>query len=73
MITSWKVCGGPYDCEVLALASPSTLIFTAKGMKGRYRAGVKAIHSLTLEEVISFPEEPYGVNFDSRLHWETIK
>ena len=31
--------GGPWDGVTLMLASPTTLVFTAKGMTGRYRGG----------------------------------
>lgn len=31
--------GGPFDGATLLLESPTTVVFTARGRKGRYRAG----------------------------------
>ena len=75
----WALSGGPFDGESHQLATPTTMVFTAKGMKGRYRQG-KASYRATnchpddgpaMELTIVYLDENSG-GADAVLYWEKI-
>ncbi len=61
--------GGPWHGETLRLASPTTLVFTANGMTGRYRSGrVHYDHYCT--RLPMYTPVAIDVRFGHDLIWE---
>ncbi len=68
--------GGPYDRGKLLLTTPSTLVFTAKGMTGRYRPG-KITYPSQRDRIFGVNPALVPVDYEDHfgvdLIWEEIK
>ena len=68
----WVLSGGPFDGEKHSLATPTTMVFTAKGMTGRYRRGEFYTNIPPNQPQLLFYEEDNTYANDACLFWEEM-
>ncbi len=62
--------GGPFDGATLQLASPTTVVFTANGMTGRYRGGRVHYNQSSFDQYPVYTPVAIDVRFGHDLIWE---